>query len=391
MKNSIKLETLYNAIYPVIEWHDDDPFDTDINKIERINNLRKKYRKIMETVVGEIPKKYKDSHAYYIDLCHIPVIAALLIRTASDKDLRFKSYRLWLNGKFSKYPQKYYNEILEFGEDIEQLLDDIYYEKLYVTDLYDVEIGPPRRLELSLYAKNFWELLLKESMHYNEAKMYNSMHLSLKQFEMYLPILPQVFDGGDFVKDYQRDIENKLIDGKDFTLFDDQDFETKTFNELLDLAKDQGKARNLFIQMIQRYAAHIKSVAEARILAMYNGPEEYLKLISKDLGYTPEQTDNLINDFYSTQYADAELVNEQQPAFLSPDTVLRYRIHRIEENDEALKVKIRQIKQSTSEALATNTTTAMVNNEPLSTFPDKNEKEFSDALEDESQASEESS
>ena len=105
MKNSIKLETLYNAIYPVIEWHDDDPFDTDINKIERINNLRKKYRKIMETVVGEIPKKYKDAHAYYIDLCHIPVIAALLIRTASDKDLRFKSYRLWLNGKFSKYPQ----------------------------------------------------------------------------------------------------------------------------------------------------------------------------------------------------------------------------------------------------------------------------------------------
>lgn len=386
MKNSFKLEDLYNAIYPMIDWHDKDPCDAEINKIERINNLRKKYRKIMETVVGEIPEEYKDANAYYIDLNHALVIAALLIRTASDKDPQYKRYRLWLYGKFSKSPEKYYTDILRFGEDIEQLLDDLYYEKLYVTDFYDVEIGPPRRLELSLQDKNFWELLLKESMHYNEAKMFNSMHLSLKQLEMNLPILPQVFDDGSFMQNYQRDISKKLIDGNDFSYFDDQDFATKSFNELLSLAQYQEKARNLFIQMIQRFSAHIKSIAEERILAKYKGPEEYLTLVAKDLGYTSEQTEQLINDYYSTQHADC--VKEEQPVFLSPNTVLHYRMHRIEENDEELQIKIKQIQQNQNDSLTPNTLSQNDKEESLSSCPEKNEKDFSDAQEDKSQAPE---
>ncbi len=36
-------------------------------------------------------------------------------------------------------------------------------------------------------------------------------------------------------------ISKKLIDGNDFSYFDDQDFATKSFNELLSLAQYQGK------------------------------------------------------------------------------------------------------------------------------------------------------
>lgn len=200
MKNSFKLEDLYNAIYPMIDWHDKDPFDAEINKIERINNLRKKYRKIMETVVGEIPEEYKDTNAYYIHQCHVPVIAALLIRTASDKDKRYKRYRSWLSGKYLNHPEKYYPDILKFGNEIEDLLDDLFNNKIYIVEIQEnlKEDYPNLKLELTLQAKNFWELLLKESINYNETRMLCSMLLSLKEFELYLPILPQVFDYGEF-------------------------------------------------------------------------------------------------------------------------------------------------------------------------------------------------
>ena len=124
--------------------------------------------------------------------------------------------------------------------------------------------------------------------------------------------------------------------------------------------------------MIQRFSAHIKRLAEERILAKHKGQEEYLTLVAKDLVYTPEQTDQLINDFFSTQYAD--VVKEEQPVFLSPATVLHYRMHRIEENDEEIQLKIKLIQQNQNMPLTHNTSSQNDEAESVSSCPEKTKK-----------------
>ncbi|MBR6419609.1 MAG: hypothetical protein IKS42_04690 [Oscillospiraceae bacterium] len=114
----------------LIDWHDKpagdgaSDYDAQIDAHEnRIQNMRRKYKKLMLLIAGTISIGYIDNISYYIDSIDVPIVAVLLIRTAFDKDKRYKKYRDWLSGKYTDHPERHYADILDLCRDIENMLD----------------------------------------------------------------------------------------------------------------------------------------------------------------------------------------------------------------------------------------------------------------------------
>ena len=343
VKNSIKMEAIYEAIYPLIEWEKErigfniSGTDYDDKIYDRKNSLRKKYKKIMQLVIGSIPEAFIDGTSYYIDPNHVPVIAALLIRTASDRDPRYPRYRSWLSGKYRKSPSKYYSEIIEFNSEIEEMMDALYSKKIYLSEIQKSleEKYPDIVIELPLAVKNTWEILIKDSMCINEAIMYKTIAPLIHDIELYMSVLPQVLDDGDVEKDDQRTIHNEVNFANGISLFSDEEFDKLSYSQLIANANYQEKCRNLLVQLIRRFRIHLIQQAHDRIVLMHGNAEEYLTFIANSLNYTPDETKQFIDEYQESQKNKLEV--EKEADFISPTTVFSKRVQIVIDSDDSLQ------------------------------------------------------
>lgn len=378
--NSIKMDTLYRAVYSMIDWI--VPIDETGVSQEKINNLRKKYKKMMLLMIGKIPEAYIDQNIHYIAPDDTPVIAALLIRVACDKDKRYSRFRAWLSGKYTEHPEKYYLEILEFNMEIEQMLDDLYEKKIYISELEDRlrETYPGIVLSLPLHTKNMWETIIKDSMHFNEAMLLKTIVPLIHDIEDSISFLPQLFDDGSFYEENYRKMKKNINFGENrTTLFASSLFETKPYMELIKMAKYQEKCRSLLIQLIRASAWKMYIHAAEKVQSMGNA-KDYFAFIAGELDLSEEQTKEFIENHLRTQNMDSDNEDNQPVDFIIPGSLDSYRLYKMIESDATLK-------KIYDDALSNKRDTLLQLYE-LSNCPEKNEKVFSDAQEDESQTSE---
>lgn len=382
IENSIKMDVLYRAVFHMVDWKVSLEINGDDEDQDRVNSLRRKYKKMMLLMIGKIPDAYIDHNVYYIAPDDAPVIAALLIRVACDKDKRYGQYRAWLSEKYSKHPERYYPEIIEFNLEIEQMLDALYEKKIYISELESQlkKTYPDLVLSLPLHIKNKWETIIKDSIHYNEAMFLNTINPLIHDIENYISFLPQVFDDGNFCKENYRDIKHDINFGKHRKSYLDQSsIESSPLLELIKMGKYQEKCRSIFIQIIQAFWWHMFIRAAEKVQTMGNA-EDYLTLLAKEMNYTPEQTEKFIDDFYSTQYDDI-LVEDKKPVdFIDSSFLTTHRLYKMIDSDKTLSKILEDSKSNRKDTL--------LKLRKLSSCPEKSEKEFSDAQEDESQASE---
>lgn len=303
----------------------------------------------MDLVIGTIPSGYRDHNGNYIPLQHVPVIASLLIRTARDTDKEFSLYRAWLSGKYNKHPEKHYSNILKFSLDIEKMLDALFKHEIYLTELENElrKEYPAIHLELSISDKNTWETLLKDSMHYNEAKMLCTVIPLIHEFEKYIIVLPQVFDDGSFEADDHRSRRNASNFADGILLFDSEDIKNHSVIELLNRIFYQEKCRNLFVLILQTFIKSLQNKAVCKALTL-NDPEEHLSYSADEIGMSPEEKEKFINDFYSTQYDDYhfdEKPDNSLPPFL-PENIANIRLQRLISSDKHIQRLIAEKKNN---------------------------------------------
>lgn len=385
IENSIKMDVLYRAVFHMIDWKVSLEINGDDEDQDRVNSLRRKYKKMMLLMIGKIPDAYIDHNVYYIALDDAPVIAALLIRVACDKDKRYGRFRAWLSEKYSKYPERYYPEIIEFNLEIEQMLDALYEKKIYISELESQlrKTYPDLVLSLPLHIKNKWETIIKDSIHYNEAMLLKTIIPLIHDIENYISFLPQVFDDGNFCKENYRTIKQNINFGEHrATLIDQSLLETSPLLELIKMGKYQEKCRSLFIQIIRAFWLHMFIHAAEKVQSMGNA-EDYLTLLAAEMKYTPEQTDEFIDGFYSTQYDDIIVEEKKSADFIELSYLDIHRLYKMIDSDKTLCKILEESKSNKKDTL--------LKLRELSSCPKINEKEFSDTQEDESQASEETS
>ena len=353
MSTIIKMDVLYDVVNDLIDWNNKpvgdevSDYDAQINADDNHKkNMRLKYKKLMMLIAGTISSGYMDNISYFIDTIDAPVVAALLIRTACDKDKRYIKYRAWLSGKYTNHPERHYADILELSSDIENMLDLLQKKELYVPDLEEMlrQTYPDIELSLPLERKNLWETLIKDSMHYNEAMMLKTVIPLIHDIEKYIIILPQGFDDGSLEADNQRMIKNCVNFSDRLSLFDDEETEQLPIPQLLEQARYQEKYRNLLVHLLQRTRRHLIGKAAAKALTLDN-PDDYLSYVAAEKGLSPEATERLITEFYETAYdgyPGPDYRMAESETFLPLDTINSLRFLKLVHNDELIQTLLKE-------------------------------------------------